>query len=1569
MKYRLHLYIGVISMLLGISVAGQRGPGGVSDDSDDATNCRLWLDAGALNLADGSDVEEWIDISVSLEEDTAFWDSDQSFLPPDFRSDPAAGINGKPTISFEGGGMLSIGRYDGTASETTGISFDLNSNPNVETTYEQTIFIAFRTSSDVTSRQILWEEGGSARGFTIYIYNGTIRIGAYDDNEDNDPGQGGGQGHESGVRTFGFTWKELPVQPNTTYVVSLVYNVPTDNEVLTNATATATTGLNGTLNGLVFPATMEWGGQEWNQAGVGGVFTHPDPIGIGGLNRTSYNETGPLYLYDDDPDDPNRFPTGSFGFTGRISEICYYAFSVSPCQRIIIENYLAAKYFATVIANDKYDYQTSYGNGVIGIGKENNSDFHNVSQGFNLFEFRAGDDEAEFTDVFSANAPNYILTGHNNNPLSWTDDNVPDTTSIQRLRRVWRWDFTGAQISPTTPELSFRINSADLPALPTGFSEYGIMIESSNGFLPNFNETNSEIFGLTLNGSTYEADVEIEDGTYLTIVAIRPQVQFTQSTAFSIEGDDPPQTQPGQTLVAELNFQPNPINTYNATIQLEDDDAFYGTDYEASSPTINISFSSGNTQVPIPITIINDNTQVDDNPIERFFAIITGTSSNLIIGQRDSVRYRILDNDPPPTASFQSDNISFNEVDGTYSVPVEIIGTFSGSPTVEVSLMSGGTATPGVDFSIVSPQTLTFSTSNPVQNVVFEIIDDDIDAMTPFDEFDEWFRLEITDATGVGFAGSPDVETQVNIIDLDPEPTVQFQSITSEGYEAVSDPRIYVELSAPSAKLIVVPFSITGGTAQNEPAEPADYTAESSAILIIPPGAIEGYLYFDIPTSETRLFIYSDDDDTEIAETIEFTLSDIPGPTHAQLGTNVTHTFIIRDYVPFDNSGAAGVGKDQDNTFWLVADEALTGNPSSIPNLSPRPISIIQNGSSHRPSVVDNQLNGRKVLRFDASGNSNNDDYLSIGDPTTLGQSPLINTAGQYDSKSIFIVFSPDVVNSSSGYQTIFEEGGGGRGISIYLKNEKLYFQAWNNPDDDGNASPNLAPWGNGHEPGGQYAITQSTSNLIAGTIYIASFHYQNNMLNNPPTDEGLRLYLNGVKEDTYTNNTGRLYFHPGRTAIGCVDNDSFFDDGPLSGQSEVRCFDGDIAEILYFNEPNTRSSTRMNEARIQIIHNYLAAKYNITSPGSNLGANQFFNEAFTDNVSDPANFFGNEVAGIAQQASGSHHLDAKGTAELRVSTPVWSGSNGFLIWGHNGESLTNTWPFSSPGNDLPQPINERSGRIWKFFESQDGVNNVQIEIDFSASNNSDEISNDRDILRLLTHSNPDPNDFSNAMIYSPSPGQPTSSVVRFSEVSVSDGMYMALGNTSDYFGTPLPIELLRFNARLIDTHVAIDWATASELNNDYFVVERAGEDLVWEQLMTVNGAGNSNELIRYQEKDRSPLRGISYYRLKQVDFDGEFSYSDPVSIFNPEAGPSEEVFMYPNPVKGGEVFFRIPVAFRKFATTVSVHDASGKLIFAEQINPDSDIHSFSVDLFNRGIFFVHFRSNVLSETKKLVIR
>lgn len=109
------------------------------------------------------------------------------------------------------------------------------------------------------------------------------------------------------------------------------------------------------------------------------------------------------------------------------------------------------------------------------------------------------------------------------------------------------------------------------------------------------------------------------------------------------------------------------------------------------------------------------------------------------------------------------------------------------------------------------------------------------------------------------------------------------------------------------------------------------------------------------------------------------------------------------------------------------------------------------------------------------------------------------------------------------------------------------------------------------------------------------------------------------------------------------------------------------------------------------------------------------------------------------------------------------------------------------------------------------------------------------------------------------------------------------------------PVELISFGAAMEANHVALTWATGSELNNDYFSVERSSDGNIFTQIGQVEGVGNSQELTTYAFRDIVPFSDTYYYRLRQVDYDGAFSYSSAVEIAVWTEGLSFETF--PNPV------------------------------------------------------------------------
>ena len=136
-----------------------------------------------------------------------------------------------------------------------------------------------------------------------------------------------------------------------------------------------------------------------------------------------------------------------------------------------------------------------------------------------------------------------------------------------------------------------------------------------------------------------------------------------------------------------------------------------------------------------------------------------------------------------------------------------------------------------------------------------------------------------------------------------------------------------------------------------------------------------------------------------------------------------------------------------------------------------------------------------------------------------------------------------------------------------------------------------------------------------------------------------------------------------------------------------------------------------------------------------------------------------------------------------------------------------------------------------------------------------------------------------------------------------------------------LPIELVSFTAIKLDETALLEWQTASETNNEKFVIERSINGVDFERIGEVMGAGNSTHINNYEFIDDAPENGINYYRLKQVDFDSTFEYSE-IRSLNFEQGL--DIKVYPNPVSN---HLTIESGFGKGQAVVQIHDMQGKRV------------------------------------------
>jgi len=144
-----------------------------------------------------------------------------------------------------------------------------------------------------------------------------------------------------------------------------------------------------------------------------------------------------------------------------------------------------------------------------------------------------------------------------------------------------------------------------------------------------------------------------------------------------------------------------------------------------------------------------------------------------------------------------------------------------------------------------------------------------------------------------------------------------------------------------------------------------------------------------------------------------------------------------------------------------------------------------------------------------------------------------------------------------------------------------------------------------------------------------------------------------------------------------------------------------------------------------------------------------------------------------------------------------------------------------------------------------------------------------------------------------------------------------------------LPVELISFTANYIKPKVHLEWTTASEINNDYFTIEKSRDGNNFEAIKKVEGAGTTSDISNYFEVDISPYIGVSYYRIKQTDYDGQYDYSELVAVNVPDNFSDEQITIYPNPSRAGN--FSIDInSIESNTISVSIYSLSGNKIYSQ---------------------------------------
>lgn len=181
--------------------------------------------------------------------------------------------------------------------------------------------------------------------------------------------------------------------------------------------------------------------------------------------------------------------------------------------------------------------------------------------------------------------------------------------------------------------------------------------------------------------------------------------------------------------------------------------------------------------------------------------------------------------------------------------------------------------------------------------------------------------------------------------------------------------------------------------------------------------------------------------------------------------------------------------------------------------------------------------------------------------------------------------------------------------------------------------------------------------------------------------------------------------------------------------------------------------------------------------------------------------------------------------------------------------------------------------------------------------------------------------------------------------------------NGSSAPGSPLPVTFANIQASYVDNQLTVGWSTAMELNNDYFTIEVSHDQEEWKTISTVEGAGNSAEILHYTETVLSD-QVIRYVRIKQTDYDGQYAYSDIIGLENKPPA----VNIYPNPTSDNIHIDKIPAE-----SNISLYNMNGSIVYNATASATS--HTINISQLEKGVYFLHIQHDRFSSKQKIVVK
>ena len=450
-------------------------------------------------------------------------------------------------------------------------------------------------------------------------------------------------------------------------------------------------------------------------------------------------------------------------------------------------------------------------------------------------------------------------------------------------------------------------------------------------------------------------------------------------------------------------------------------------------------------------------------------------------------------------------------------------------------------------------------------------------------------------------------------------------------------------------------------------------------------------------------------------------------------------------------------------------------------------------------------------------------------------------------------------------------------------------------------------------------------------------------------------LWSFGSAKTSGTPNSTHQYIQLDNTTIDNDNNTSNvtgystndFHIGSEEGSSDR--YTGLIAEIICLNDIPTGPEDLK-------IKSYLAVKYGIslgaTTDLKNSAGTVVWNKATNTGYNNNITGIGrDDVSGLDQKSS-----QAENSSDvLKISTisnAQTGADNSFEMWANNNGSV------AVQQTEKPASFSHRLTREWLVQETGT-VGGVTIEFDLTGLTFA---NTDATKFGLVID---DDGDFSGGTQTTEKATSFTSNKLTFNSVDLTNGKYITVMNGA----TVLPVDLRYFEGKRIGSNVLLEWETMAEINNDYFIVEKSTDGENWEELLTVAGQGNTSESTYYSQIDVEGCSGTCYYRLTQVDFDGNSEEFKVVAVSMDNANSRLEISVSPNPINQiANIAFTAPES-GIFSLTVTTQ--TGQVMYtANTIGDKGNNHiSYNAAMLSSGSYYFILEDENGNRTQQLVIK